>query len=66
MTLTDLELTQCLYSDLHKDVYGFRPSLEGLSLAELELSIAALDAEILDMKRDAEEDADPEAWKKYV
>ena len=67
MTLTDLELTQSLYSDLHKDVYGFRPKdIMHLSLAELDLSIAALEAEILDMKRDAEEDADPEAWKKYV
>jgi len=66
MNFTPLEEAQCLYSDLHKDIYGFRPSLEGLSLAEIELSIAALDAEILDRKRDAEKDADPEAWKKYV
>jgi len=65
--LTPLEQTRVLYSDLHKDVYGYRPrGFSHLSLAELELSIAALDAEILDMKRDAEEDADPEAWKKYV
>ena len=66
-TLTDLEQAQCLYSDMYKDVYGSRPrNFSHLSLAEIELSIAALDAEILDMKRDAEEDADPEAWKKYV
>lgn len=55
MNLTPLEEAQCLYSDMHKDVYGFRPSgFSHLSLAELELSIAALDAEILDRKRDEE------------
>lgn len=58
MNLTPLEEAQCLYSDMHKDVYGFRPSgFSHLSLPELELSIAALDAEILDRKRDEAEDA---------
>jgi hypothetical protein len=65
-TLTPLEQAQCLYSDLYKDVYGFRPSLEGLTLLDLDRKIQALDCAILDMKRDEEEDADPEAWKKYV
>lgn len=65
--LSDYDLTLSLYSDLYKEVRGFRPrDIGDLSIEELDRRIQALDCEILDMQRDAEEDADPEAWKKYV
>ena len=65
--LTPLEQTRVLYSDLHKDVYGYRPrGFSHLSLEVLEEMVAHLDAEIEKILAEQEEDADPDAWKKYV
>ena len=65
--LSDYDLTLSLYSDLYKEVRGFRPrDIEDLSIEELDRRIQALDCEIQEILAEQAEDADPEAWKKYV
>ena len=67
--LSDYDCTLCLYSDLYKEVKGFRPRgqwVSEMTLSELEKEIDALDAEIEEILAEQEEDADPDAWKKYV
>jgi hypothetical protein len=69
MTLSALDQARCLFSDLYKDVKGFRPRgqwVTDMTLSELEKEIDALDEQIEEILAEQEEDADPDAWKKYV
>ena len=69
MTLSALDQARCLFSDLYKEVKGFRPRgqwVTDMSLRELEKEIEELDLEIQEILKEQEEDADPDAWKKYV
>jgi len=69
MTLSALDQARSLFSDLYKDVRGFRPRgqwVTDMSLSELEKEIDALGEEIEEILAEGAEDADPDAWKKYV
>ena len=69
MYVSALDEARFLFSDLYKETRGFRPRgqwVSEMTLSELEKEIEKLEEEIQEMLAEQEEDADPDAWEKYV
>ena len=71
--LTEAEQLHCIYSDNHKDVFGFRPrhmTAEQVASVEwLKNAIAKLDEMPLDEDDDYEDDGQPseyDEWQDYM
>ena len=66
---TDHDINLSVYSDMFKDVHGFRPrnpEVRTWSEARLDAEMNKLQADIDRQLADELEDADEDAWKKYV
>ncbi len=56
-----------LLSDLQKDAWGFRPKeFDFMSTLQIMRDIEYFTNLLKEQAADAKEEADPEAWKKYV
>lgn len=68
-TFTDREVAIENIWDLHRDAFGRRPrhmDFDAMTQAELDAEVERCSSALEARLEDEREDADPDAWKKYV